>query len=261
MKKFVLLGAVVAASVLASCGTAVETKTGIGFGLVHSHYVGVAEITTEDDVVTEASFEEYFLPYSWAKVTAESAADPDQLASTVEVKTTSRTGAQTTTIYGEFIRIGDKTFTIEVTGAEWAQTFKYTSTGISEIEAWVSIEANAKWYVERIQAEDFGFVNAAGEPITTFALADASAKVAMNKSDSGYWTVASPGLGWSGNIAEVVELLVGSNMDFDPEDFSKATEAPLVWGNGTITTGATLTDFKDYLSLALRAYDNRVVQA
>jgi hypothetical protein len=83
----------------------------------------------------------------------------------------------------------------------------------------------------------------------------------MNKSDSGYWTVAAPGLGWSGNIAKIVELLVGSTMDFDPADFTRSSTAPLVWGNGTVTTGATLTDFKDYLSVALRAHANRVVEA
>ncbi len=257
MKKFVVASAVLAASVLASCGVPLDVEaTGIGYGLVHSHYVGVAEITTENDIVTEASFEEYFLPYSWAKVTETEGADH-----TVAVKSTSRTGAEVTTIYAEFIKIGDKIFTIEVTGEGFAQNFNYTSTGIDEVEAWVATEANAKWYVEQIQAGAYGFVDAEGDAITTFELADASAKVAMNKSDSGYWTVAAPGLGWSGNIAKIVELLVGSTMDFDPADFTKSSTAPLVWGNGTLTTGATLTDFKDYLSVALRAHANRVVEA
>ena len=252
MKKLSVLVGVLAVSFIASCGTpTVETKTGIGYGLVHGHYVGVAELTTVDGVVTEASFEEYFLPYSWAKVTAAEGSDD-----TVAVKSTSRTGAQVTTIYAQRVKVGDRIFTIEVTGAEWAQTFKYTSTGIADIHAWVADEANAKWYVEQIKANAYGFVNASGAAITSFVLADSSAKVAMNKSDSGYWTVASPGLGWSGNMDAIVDLLVGSTMDFDPADFTKGTDAPLVWRNGDITTGATLTDFKDYLSLALRAFAN-----
>ena len=252
MKKLSVLAGVLAVSFIASCGTpTVETKTGIGYGLVHAHYVGVAELTTEDGVVTEAAFEEYFLPYSWAKVTAAEGSDD-----TVAVKSTSRTGAQVTTIYAQRVKVGDRIFTIEVTGAEWAQTFKYTSTGIADIDAWVADEDNAQWYVEKIDANDYGFVNASGAAITSFVLADSSAKVAMNKSDSGYWTVASPGLGWSGNMDAIVDLLVGSTMDFDPADFTKGTDAPLVWRNGDITTGATLTDFKDYLSLALRAFAN-----
>ena len=251
MKKLSVLAGVLAVSFLASCGATVETKTGIGYGLVHAHYVGVAELTTEDGVVTEASFEEYFLPYSWAKVTATEGSDD-----TVAVKSTSRTGAQVTTVFAQRVKVGDRIFTIEVTGAEWAQTFKYTSTGIADIDAWVAEEANAKWYVEQIKANAYGFVNASGAAITSFVLADSSAKVAMNKSDSGYWTVASPGLGWSGNMDAIVDLLVGSTMDFDPADFTKGTDAPLVWRNGDITTGATVTDFKDYLSLALRAFAN-----
>ena len=256
MKKLSVLAGVLAVTFLASCGPTSETKTGIGYGLVHVHYVGVAELTTVDGVVTEALFEEYFLPYSWAKVTATEGSDD-----TVAVKSTSRTGAQVTTIYAQRVKIGDKIFTIEVTGADWAQTFKYTSTGIADIDAWVADEDNAQWYVEQIDADAYGFANASGAMITSFELADASAKVSMTKSDSGYWTVASPGLGWSGNMDKIIELLVGSTMDFDPADFTKATVAPLVWGNGDITTGATLTDFKDYLSLALRAYANLEVVA
>ena len=256
MKKINLVAGVglVATAILASCTPAVVTEIGIGYGLAHSHYVGMATMTTENDVVTEVSFEEYFLPYSWAKVTA-----TEGTANTVSVKTTSRTGAQVTTIYAQRVKIGDKTFTIEVTGAEWAQTFKYTSEGITDIDAWVATEANAKWYVEQIEAEAFGFVDAAGIAITDFVLADSSAKVAMTKSASGYWTVASPGLGWVGNMAAIETMMVGSTMDFDPADFTKATTDPLVWGNGEITTGATLTDFKDYLALGLRAYANRTV--
>ena len=251
MNKLSVLAGVLAVTFLASCVPPTETKTGVGYGLVHVHYVGVSELTTVDGVVTEASFEEYFLPYSWAKVTA-----TEGTADTVAVKSTSRTGAQVTTIFAQRVKIGDKTFTIEVTGAEWAQTFKYTSTDIADIDSWVADEDNAQWYVQQIETNAYGFVNASGTPITTFELADASAKVSMRKSESGYWTVASPGLGWSGNMDAIVDLLVGSKMDFDPADFTKGTDAPLVWRNGDITTGATVTDFKDYLSLALRAFAN-----
>jgi hypothetical protein len=251
MKKLSVLVGVLAVSFIASCGATVETKTGIGYGLVHSHYVGVAELTTVGGEVTEASFEEYFLPYSWAKVTAAEGSDD-----TVAVKSTSKMGEPLTTIYAQRVKVGDRIFTIEVTGAEGAQTFKYTSTGIADIDAWVSDEANAKWYVEKIDANDYGFVNASGAAITSFVKDDTSAKVSMTKSDSGYWAVTAPGLGWSGNMDKIVELLMGSTMDFDPAEFTKSTVAPKVWGNGDITTGATLTDFKDYLSLALRAYAN-----
>ena len=258
MNKLSVLAGVLAVTFLASCGPTTETKTGVGYGLVHLHYVGVSELTTVDGVVTEASFEEYFLPYSWAKVTAVAGT-----IDTVTVVTTSRTtNLPVPTVYAQHVKIGEKIFTIEVSGEEGSQTFKYSSTGITDIDAWVANEDNAQWYVQQIEANAYGFVNASGTPITTFELADASAKVSMRKSESGYWTVDSPGLGWSGNMDAIVDLLVGSAMDFDPADFTKATAAPLVWGNGVVTTGATVKDFKDYLSLALRAFANlEVIEA
>ncbi|MFZ9782434.1 MAG: hypothetical protein ACO3C8_04360, partial [Bacilli bacterium] len=179
MKKINLVAGVglVATAILASCTPAVVTEVGIGYGLVHKHYVGMTTITTENDVVTEVSFEEYFLPYSWAKVIA-----PEGTANTATVKTTSRTSNEiVSTIYAEHVKIGDKTFTIEVTGEEGSQTFKYKSEGIADIDAWVATEANGKWYVEQIEAEAFGFVDASGVAITDFVLADSSAKNAMTK--------------------------------------------------------------------------------
>jgi hypothetical protein len=251
MKKLGFFVAALAGVVLAGCN-ATDVKTGIAYGLVHGHYVGVAEMTTENDVVTEVSFEEYFLPYNWAKVTA-----AEGTAGTVAVKTTSRTGALVTTVFGQYLKIGTRVFTIEVSGAVGSQTFKYTSDGIADIDAWVATEANALWYVQRIQANDYGFVSAATNGTAlTFELADASAKVAMTKSASGYWAVTS-GLGWSGNMAAIETLLVGTSMDFTAESFTKDATTNF-WGNGTLTSGATLTDFKDYINLALRAYANRI---
>jgi hypothetical protein len=256
MKKFGFIVGALAGIVLAGCNAAV-VKTGIGYGLVHGHYVGVSEVTTEDDVITEISFEEYFLPYSWAKVTA-----TEGTAGTVAVRPASRTGAPAPNanpiIYAQFVKIGTRVFTIEVTGAVGSQTFKYTSEGIADIDAWVATEANALWYVERIKANDYGFVSAAtGGTALTFEKADGSAKVAMTKTESNYWNVAAPGLGWTGNMAALETLLVGTTMDFTAESFSKDATTS-VWGNGTLTSGATLTDFKDYINLALRAYANRV---
>ena len=42
---------------------------GTGYGLVHGHYVGVIDVTVDEaGLVTDLEVEEYFLPYSFAKV-------------------------------------------------------------------------------------------------------------------------------------------------------------------------------------------------
>jgi hypothetical protein len=244
MKKGLMLMSALVGFALASCGpTPLVTKEGVGYGLVHGHYVGIVSLSTENDVVKSISIDEYFLPYNWGKVTA-TAGTTD----TVTVAT-----SRGTNVYAEFVKIGDKTFSATVLGEGTAQSIKYSNLEIADLDLWTVTEANAKWYVERIDAEDYGFVSASGQPLA-FTMADASAKVSMIKSESGYWSTGA--LGWAGNIAAIEELLLESTMDFDPADFAKNAEG--YWAAGTITTGATLTDFKDYLSVALRAYANRV---
>ena len=228
---------------LASCGGAADVvEKGVGYGLVHGHYVGIVEITTTNDVVTEIEIDEYFLPYNWGKVTVTEVTED-----TVQV-TTSR-GVST---YAEFVKIGDKTFTATVVGDAPAQSIKYSSTGIADLDAWVAVEANAKWYVEQIEANLYGYLLENGQA-ATFTKGDASSTTSMRKSTSGYW--ATGALGWAGNIAEVKELLLDSEMDFVLENFVKNGEG--YWANGDVVTGVTMTDFKDYVSVALRAYANR----
>jgi hypothetical protein len=242
-QSFFALGSL-AVFALASCGPVAEVEAvGIGYGLVHSHYVGIVEVTTINDKVTEISIDEYFLPYNWGKVTV---SEPTDDTLTV---TTSR-GAST---YAEFVKVGDKVFTGTVLGTGTAQSIQYGTDTIDDLDAWVAIEVNAKWYIEQIEANAYSYVNAAGQPLT-FEKADASSKVSMIKSQSGYW---SSGLGWLGNIAEVEALLLDTMMDIDVEDFSLNSEG--YWANGDQVTGVTMVDFKDYIAVALRAYANRVV--
>jgi hypothetical protein len=229
---------------LASCGPVAEVEAiGMGYGLVHSHYVGVVEVKTLNDKVTEISIDEYFLPYNWGKVTVTEPTEDTLIV----------VGARGSSTYAEFVKVGDKVFTGSVIGTGTAQSIRYSSNGIDDIDAWVAIEANAKWYVEQIEAEDYGYLNQAGQP-ATFVKGDASSKVSMIKSQSGYW---SSGLGWLGNIAEVEALLLDTMMDLDVEDFSINSEG--YWASDDITTGVTMVDFKDYIAVALRAYANRVI--
>ena len=207
----------------------------------------MVSLTTSNDVITEATIDEYFLPYNWGKVTAADGTDDT-------VTVTTNRGAS---VYAEFVKVGDKIFTATVLGIAPAQSIKYSADGIDDIDAWVATEANALWYVQQIELENYGYVDALGVT-NEFVGNDNSAKVSMKKSTSGYWTVVD-GLGWSGNMAEIVDLLVGSTFDFTIEGFIKNSEG--FWANGSIVTGATLTDFKDYLSVAARAYANRVIVA
>jgi hypothetical protein len=257
MRKISLAGALFASVILAACGPAAPVvESGIGYGLVHGHYVGVAEVETEDEVITSITFDEYYLPYSWAKVSsADATANPSDTVSRTWKR--SPTANPTTDYYAKFIKIGEKLFTATINGDAPDQSLIYAATGIADIEVWVETETNALWYVEQIEDNAFFLATSAGIAHTGLTRSDATSNVAMTKSASGYWTVLAPGLGWSGNMDAISTLLVGTTLDFSPEDFAKNTSG--FWASGDLVSGATLTNFQDYLAVVLRAYANREV--
>lgn len=257
MRKISLAGALFASVILAACGPAAPVvESGIGYGLVYDHYLGVAEIETEDDIVTAVTIDEYFLPYSWAKVSSTNASEfPNDTVTRVWKR--SPTGNPITDYYSKFIKIGDKLFTATINGDAPDQTIIFSATGIADIDQWVETETNAIWYVEQVEANAFFLATSAGIAHTGLTRSDATSNVAMTKSASGYWTVLAPGLGWSGNMDAISTLLVGTTLDFSPEDFAKNTSG--FWASGDLVSGATLTNFQDYLAVVLRAYANREV--
>jgi len=143
-----------------------------------------------------------------------------------------------------------------VENTEPSQTFIFSASGIANIETWTEVEANAKAYVEAVEAGLVFNCNASGVK-SAYPKANASAKIGDTKAATGYWTnPASYPLGWGGNMAAITEALVGTKMGAVEADLVKATTAPLVWSIGTMVTGATLSDFVDYYMLAQLAYNN-----
>jgi hypothetical protein len=263
MRKISLLAAAMIGVVLAGCNTSSSTgpvlEEGVGYAVVYDHYLGVAEVKTEDDVVTEITLDEYFLPYSWAKV---SSADATAYPEDVVIRTWKRSPTATTNVvdrYAKYVKIGDKLFTATVTGEEPNQSIVFSAQGISDIDVWLDTEANAVWYVTQVKANNFFLATSAGVVHPNLTRSDATSNIAMTKATSGYWTVAAPGLGWTGNINALSTYLVGTTMDFSPEDFAKNANG--FWANGDLVSGATMTNFQDYIALALRAYANRQVVA
>jgi hypothetical protein len=254
MKKlFVLLLSLILTITLFACGEVEEETvptetTGVGYGLVHSHYVGIVELTVGiDGNVTEASIEEYFLPYSAAKVVI---ADPLDLP----VDVLSVTGSRGTSYYAKYFSVDGVLFEGTVDGEAPAQSITYSANGIPDIEVWVETEANAKIYIDAVDAGLVFIANADGTE-SAYEMADASAKVNMRKSETSYWSGSSYPLGWAGNINALIAALIGTNVGEDVSALAKNEGG--YWVVGDIVTGATMTDFADYYLVAQRAYTNR----
>ncbi len=205
--------------------------------------------------VTAVTFEEYYLPYSWAQLETIDGELPEDV---LEVEMLSR-GNTVTKHYAKYIKIGDKLLTgesreaeLEIDGVAYNnQKVKYSGEGIEDLYTWLrNSEENCKWYVDQILADKAHIAKADGTKATYTVAGNAANGFA--KSTTGYWVVED-GLGWSGNMAKIAEALVGTKVD--------ATDAELVQGEDKIWTikgtasGATVTDFKDYYEVARRAYN------
>lgn len=240
MKKMVsLLFVALLAIVLVACGG--KEKEATGYGLVHGHYVGVVNLTVaKDKTVKSATIEEYFLPYNFAKVDAAKKDHADVLAADYRGNVV---------YYAKYVKVDDVLFTGAVSGEAPARVVTYSATGINNIEEWVKTEANAKKYVDAVEAKKVFIATSTGEKSTelTTLSTDNSAK-SMKKSESGYWTPAQGGLGWKANMEEIVKGIVGTKLE------GEAVKEGDTWKLGTVVTGATLNDFKDYIAVAKRAY-------
>jgi len=254
MFKKLFLTFILVASLFAVAGCEAEPvpTEGTGYGLVHAHYVGVVNVTVGvDGKLSAIDIDEYFLPYSWAKVLVAYAANEDVLTVV---------GSRGTSYYAKYIKIGTKLFTGEVLGTGTAMSINYKADGVANIETWMKQEAAAKWYVEQVDADAFFIATATGTQHATYVkgVADTSTAVSMLKSTSGYWTGASYPLGWTGNMTAFKTALIGQDLTqvYMCTRDTAAVAGSQFWTINGIVSGATFSDMPDYLEVSIRAFRN-----
>ena len=251
-----LFAVVIFVLVLAACGKTPEedtVKTGVAYGITHKDYVGVATVKVKGEEVTNVSFEEYYLPNTWA-VVKKSTID-EAPADVVEAGTS---------WYGKYLVIGDKHFTGElreellvIDGVTYAkQNVKYSAEGIADLYTWLrASEDNRKWYVDAINAENVFDADAEfseSEYQTAGPLNDED-QLGFTKLSTGYWPGGEGQLGYQGNMNEINKALTGTKMGVSLDEIEKNEDN--VWVVGDIVSGATLVDFKDYYTVAQAAYN------
>ena len=242
MKKILsLFVALVAVLSLAACGK--KETTAKGYGLVHKDYVGIAEITVnKKGVVTALTFEEVYFPTHWAALST-----TEGVAADLFLTYTTSKGKEANV--AKYVVVDGKLFTGEVNGTD----VKYVSSDIADLKAACKDkEETAKWYAEALLAGKAFAADAKGNKVSFEIKADVEKGFA--KSVTGYWTGDNYPLGWKGNMAALSEALVGTEMGFADADLVKDAESKL-WSFGGTVTKATLTDAKDYVAVAQKAYN------
>lgn len=229
MKKvFALFAVVLTALVLTACA---KDYTATGYGLVHGHYVGVADITVDSEgVVKKLKFEEYYLAYNAAQVEAPTDLTRDDIITIGE--------GESKTYFAKYYNVDGKVF---VSAGERS----WTHPTHGDLEEWVKVEANAKAYVEAVKAGKVFISKADGTKVTDLKVTG-NAATDMTKSKSGYggerWK-------WADAMEGLEEILEGTKLDvtYELNDDKK-------WVVAGEVTSATLVDFADYFAVAKRAH-------
>ena len=240
---------------LSACGekaTDKTEKTGVAYGITHKEYVGVATVKVKAEKVTEAKFDEYYMPKDWAKVKVLQTEVPADVV------------ADGATWYGKYLVIGTKHFTgvlrvapLVVDGVTYSnQKVKYSAEGIDDLYLYLrTSEANRKWYGEELAAGN-AFVAKADFTKSTYETAgplNSESKLGFTKSTTNYWKGANFPLGWAVNMAEIEKVLLGTKMDTTVDNITLNTDKK--WVVGGVVSGATNQDFKDYYTVAQTAYN------
>lgn len=240
--------------------TAAVNKNGVAYGVIDGNCVAkVAVVVAPDKKVTSVSINETFMMASWADINA---LEVDNQIPTVFTMSTTAWGTTTTHNYAKYIKVGDEVFT----GTKRAdgdaiindgEPIIYSSASITDLFTYVSASsANAGWYWDQIFNNTFSVVsNAAGAAYATpYTFGSITSYKTMFKADADniYWPTTAVVTGWKGNIAKIEAGLVGLDL----------TTAPVVTKTsdtangfiGTVNTGATITSFDSYVTLAVAAY-------
>lgn len=245
---------------VAACSEFDLAGEGTAYGLVHSHYVGIVTLKTDaDGKITAAAFDEMQLPYNWAVMSSfkdNDAADFDGAAFRDEDLEASKR-------YAKAIMIGGKTFTALSTAAKGAYPdyqLAEANNGVT-LENWLKDGLNAKWYVTQMKQGNYGVMKSAGGVLNEFTDASTGSLGLGDrwlKSKNGYWSASMGiGLGWKGNMDKLSEYLIGNGF---AEDGLTLKGEDKIWSVNGTATGATLTDFNDYMALARIAYGMATVQ-
>ncbi|MDY5248074.1 MAG: hypothetical protein SPH41_00045, partial [Bacilli bacterium] len=223
-------------------------KLGTAFASVHGKgYVGRVDIEVKDGLTSKVTFDETFYPATFGNLTKVDIATGTE---TVEGVYLSK-GKDVSAKIAKYIAIDGLVFEGSFTNKVITYTHAEKGDAVSYINK------NSEWYWNAVKDGKVKVVKADGTAVAGQALNLASGTF---KSEGKYWAQSDTvKLGWKGNMEKVAAFLVGKDLSkLDISDAARATEANddglKTWTVGGVDTGATLTDFKDYVNLAIDAY-------
>lgn len=242
-----------------------KEKEASAYGIVNKAYVGKATVKIKNDKIVDVTYDEAFLPQTWANVnyTLEEEKElPDDLVNYVKDEESS--------YYAKYISINDTVFTGTIRESDLvldnttyiAQTINYANDKIPDLFAYLyNSDANCQWYFEAVKNGKVFICDKDGKKIDTYESLNIYGWL---KSEGKYWNASedSP-LGWKGNIDAMVEYLKDKSLtNLDSSKFVKDTDGEekdgynyKYWTIDGVKTKVTMTDIYAYYKLAYNAYE------
>lgn len=260
----------VSAFIFAGCeaNKPLPEKTAVVYGLVHNYYLGVATITVDkDSKVKDVKIDEYFMPNYWAKATTGYAGATvvgyvvDEYVfvfNAVSPVLSAKTAGSVKIPSGE-VAVSAAMNELHFSKGAYAE---YYINAVKANKCWVLVEGTAS-------SNDYSFGDKYYKKGNTATQMVAGASGTMNKSDpeNTYWPKANnltdpsknTDLGFDENLVAMIEYVKSEAfMKLNVVTAKRLTDTTSanqdLWKIGDVTTGATLTDFKDYIKLCEDAY-------
>lgn len=240
--------------------------TATSIGIVHKKYIGeVLTITDGAGGLKKIQFDEIFTPDDWKG------------AKLADVTNGVATTYSPNKHVFNYLKVGDKAFKLVVSADGATVKYEEINNGaIKDLQVYVlENDANIKWYydcavnyqcatlkVDNSAATDKVLFTDGTDKLVQNAKASYSGVFSLRKRYSSYWDISSgsvsTGLGWRGNIEAMENYLYTYGFDYDE---TQATKDGSFFVLNGIKTGATLTDFKDYMKLAKTSYNEAMAKA
>lgn len=219
------------------------------YAYIHGGYVGQAVVTTTSDGEIEVRLDEAFMPHTLALVDMDDDAWTEDNTVTYRVRGNDQHAAK-------YVSYNGVTYVGEVVGGALVYVEADgdgNPVGEKDLEKLIIHgQDSMAAYFDRIQNGEFGIMTEFGgtvEPVTTTAYGD------VVKRGSSYWDRGP--LGWHGNIEAIEQFIAENGVNFGLNEMVRASEEDedglRMWSAADAVTGATLSDFKDYFTLAQTA--------
>lgn len=242
-----------------------KEKEASAYGIVNKAYVGKATVKIKNNKIVDVTYDEAFLPQTWANVnytTEEGKELPDDLVNYVKDEENS--------YFAKYISIDDTIFMGTIRENDLvldnttyiAQTINYANDKIPDLFAYLyNSDANCQWYFDAVKNGKVFICDKDGKKIDSY---ESMNTYGWLKSEGKYWNASedSP-LGWKGNIDAMVDYLKDKELtNLDSSKFTKDTEGEekdgynyKYWTIDGVKTKVTMTDIYAYYKLAYNAYE------